>query len=141
MTGYRSSAFRWDCSRSGCYNDNLPSWDYLMSAFPRGIMPTDVDGMAEVNGHFLFIEQKREGASVPRGQMRALKNLSLLSVKITVLLLKEAEDGSGALKVSAIKFGVQRPWEPMSKEQLREKVRAWAVRADSADRERDDGAA
>jgi hypothetical protein len=57
LTGYRSSALRHECLRDGCFQDRLPSWDWMAGCFPRGIMPTDLDGVVEINGHVLFIDR------------------------------------------------------------------------------------
>ena len=38
-------------------------------------MPTDLDGVVEINGHVLFIEQKSAGRSVTGGQARLLRVL------------------------------------------------------------------
>lgn len=75
MTGYRSLFFRHDCSRDGCQIESLPQWDDLIAAFPRNIRPTDIDAMVEINGRFLFIEQKAAGGSLINGQRRALARL------------------------------------------------------------------
>lgn len=76
MTGYMCSHFRHDCSHKGCYLGQLPSWDDLLESFPRGIRPTDVDGMVEINGHVLFLEEKSAGVPVGAGQGRALRQLA-----------------------------------------------------------------
>lgn len=54
-------------------------YDWLRDVFPRGILPTDIDGEVEINGHFLRLEFKHESALrnglVPKGQLRAFHRL------------------------------------------------------------------
>lgn len=51
-------------------------WDWLAGCFGDGLIsPTDVDGMVERRGHFLFIETKMPGAELPEGQRAALERL------------------------------------------------------------------
>jgi len=89
MTGYRSTFFRHKCAGAGCYIDGLPCWDDLIETFPRGIRPTDVDGFVEINGRFLFLEEKRAGVPFGNnpGQFRALKLLAGLP-GVTVLFFR-----------------------------------------------------
>jgi hypothetical protein len=86
MTGFRHKSFRYDCGQSqNCYIQSLPSWDFLDGVFPRGIIPTDIDGMVEVNGHLLFLEEKRAGAGPKTGQLSAFRALSRLpGVKVAM---------------------------------------------------------
>lgn len=125
MTGFRTGAFRWLCSRDGCYNDNLPSWDWMMGAFPRSIRPTDIDGMVEVNGRFLFIEQKRAGAQIPHGQSLALKRLTAASPLVTVLILWETDDDD-KLKCMAIQDGCEGTLTVMTKLEIARRMGTWA---------------
>lgn len=69
------------------YLNNLIPWDRLNGAFPRGIAPTDVDGMVEASNQFLFFEAKRHGEELKKGQRMALQRLARLSDAITVIVL------------------------------------------------------
>lgn len=55
------------------------TYGWLKGAFPRGILPTDIDGLVEINGHFLLMEFKHEDAlrtgRVPKGQYFMLARL------------------------------------------------------------------
>jgi hypothetical protein len=51
------------------------AWDFLPGAFPRGIMPMDIDAIVEINDHFLIFETKSPGATVPTGQRRTIQAL------------------------------------------------------------------
>lgn len=131
MTGYRSKHFRWNChEKRQCYNDTLPSWDYLMEAFPRGIIPTDVDGMVEINGSFLFIEQKRAGAFIPEGQRMALLRLAALSDNVTVLIIREIAD-SADMEVARLKRSGAKWWERMTRDELMVWMKSWATAVDA----------
>lgn len=87
MTGYRSVFYRHNCAERGCQIEQLPNWDDLIAAFPRNIRPTDIDAMVEINGHFLFIEQKSAGVSLENGQRRALATLAQ-QPNTTVLIVR-----------------------------------------------------
>lgn len=130
MTGYRSKFFRHSCSGAGCYIDGLPCWDDLIEEFPRKIRPTDVDGFIEINGQFLFIEQKGKGVAFGNetGQFRALKMLARLP-GVTVLFFREGEtadyeflilDGSASAHRSECSKGQMHGW-----------LRKWCAAADA----------
>lgn len=54
---------------------NWWEWGWLSDVFPRGISPTDIDALVEINGKFLFIETKAPGKTVETGQRLALERL------------------------------------------------------------------
>jgi hypothetical protein len=88
MTGFRwAGEFRYSCVDRGCYHNSLPDWSWMRGLFPRNIRPTDVDGMVEVNGYFLFIEQKGAHAHFTEGQRLAFRRLAY-SPAITVLIIR-----------------------------------------------------
>lgn len=60
--------------------DKMPRlYGFLKGAFPRGILPTDIDGEVEINGYFLRIEFKHENAlregRIPKGQLKCFDSL------------------------------------------------------------------
>lgn len=72
------------------YMNNFFPWDRLNEAFIREtIKVTDVDGMVEINGHFIFFEAKGPGSgySCSAGQKLALQRLAKIP-GITVLLVR-----------------------------------------------------
>lgn len=92
---YRSDDLRHDdCMHKGCKLKRDPDLEWIRKCFPRSIMPSDVDGMVEINGQFLFIEHKGPGDSFEgsEGQRRALKRLGQ-QPNVTVLVLRERTDG------------------------------------------------
>jgi len=52
-------------------------WEFLRGCFDYGIMPTDIDGCIERNGHYLFFEEKHPGIDLGRGQQRLLHDLNV----------------------------------------------------------------
>jgi hypothetical protein len=82
---------RHDCDAGGCYKDRLPDWSILDGCFPRGIRPSDVDGIVELNGFFLMLEWKGADADVSLGQRRLFQNLTGGSPKGQVLVIYGAK--------------------------------------------------
>ncbi|MGI0014170.1 MAG: hypothetical protein ACREBU_12125 [Nitrososphaera sp.] len=78
---------RWNCSARGCLVKKSPKWDKLDGCFPREIMPSDIDGMIEINKSFLFLEWKDGGAELPYGQFLALSRLTEVA-PVTALIIK-----------------------------------------------------
>ena len=66
--------------------ENFWDWRFLDQAFDRDIRVGDIDGFVEAAGKFLFIEGKRAGTDLPRGQYDALARLSRIPV-IDVIIL------------------------------------------------------
>lgn len=127
MTGYRSSFFRHDCHQTSCYIDGLPCWDDLIEQFPRKIRPTDVDGFVEMNGQFLFLEEKRAGCGPDEGQRRALKLLADLP-GVTVAFFRPGK--SSDYEVLVFDGNPGQGWRPCSKGQWLAWLRNWAHLAD-----------
>lgn len=128
MTGYRHTSFRHQCAKNGCYIETLPWWDELCECFPRRILPTDVDGMVEIDGHFLFMEEKRCGVGPDEGQRIALKRLSRMPAT-TVLLFRPGTDSHYEMLV--FRKGSGSGWQKVSKIDLHEWVRFWVSEAES----------
>lgn len=130
MTGYSSRFVRHSCAERGCYYAQLPCWDDLIGCFPRNIRPTDIDGMVEINGHFLFIEEKRAGVAPDEGQRRALRRLSTaLSPLVTVSFIRPGK--SSELEVLVFDGADPSGWQPSSREEFRGWLRDWVRRTDA----------
>lgn len=128
MTGYRSTFFRHKCASAGCYIDGLPCWDELIEAFPRKIRPTDVDGFVEINGRFLFLEEKSRGVGPDEGQRRALLRLaSLPGVTVAFFRPGQADD----LEVLLFDGTEAQGWRPCTRSQFHAWLRRWAHQADA----------
>lgn len=48
-------------------------WSFLAGAFPRDIMPMDIDGCVEIESKFLLFETKNPGLKVKKGQQQTLR--------------------------------------------------------------------
>lgn len=130
MTGYNSSHFRHHCGQRGCYIKQLPNWDDLISCFPRGIRPTDVDGLVEINRNFLFLEEKSAGAGLLEGQRRTLRNLSQVEGITTVCFRPLRDAPATDLEVLIFSQAVPDGWQRRSRTWLKDWLRDWAANAD-----------
>lgn len=128
MTGYMSSAFRYSCERYGCYCRQLPSWDDLIPCFPRKIRPTDIDGMVEINDHFLFLEEKKAGVGPDNGQRRALKALATRP-RVTTVFFRPGHHSE--LEVLILTQGDATGWQPVTRAWFKDWLIAWAAAADA----------
>lgn len=135
MTGYRSEHFRHKCDVRGCYIEQLPDWtDLIAECFPRRIRPTDIDGMVEINGHFLFLEEKGCGVGPDNGQRIALRRLSQRN-GITVALFRPAP--IGGLEVLVFGQGEPQGWQHRTRDQFKDWLRDWCTAAAGAAPERE----
>jgi len=126
MTGFKSDKMRYSCSGKGCYYEQLPDWSDINDAFPGAIRPTDVDGMVEINGSILFIEQKSVGAPITTGQARAFRELSKKD-RVTVLALRPGQ--SFELEVLFYVNGFGSGWKEMYRSDLLRWFEAWSDNA------------
>lgn len=62
-------------------------FDFLGGVLPGTMAPTDIDQALERNGHFLFIECKRPGQKIPRGQEITFDRLVGLSDNVRVMVV------------------------------------------------------
>ena len=130
MTGFRHRTFRHCCKQTGCYIDQLPSWDYLDGVFPRNILPTDVDGMVELGGSLLFLEEKRAGIGPPPGQHKAFLELSKRE-KTTVALTRPGRLGSGIeFQLLVLQNGIGSGWNDLTRDEYRIWLEQWAAKAE-----------
>lgn len=129
MTGYRSSFLRHKCATGGCYIDRLPCWDDLITVFPRGIRPMDVDGMVEINGHFLFLEEKQAGKGVEVGQGAALRMLARLP-QVTVVIFRPGV--ASDFEVLVYDGTAPTGFVPSTSDEFHGWIRRWAQEADAA---------
>lgn len=134
MTGYRSKHFRHRCPEKGCYVEQLPSWDDFIDCFPRGIRPTDIDGMVEIGDSFLFLEEKSPGKSLEYGQHSAMKLLSKRE-RITVVSFRPILARPTDLECLVYSEGVSGGWRPCTREAFKDSLRAWSAKADQRRRE------
>lgn len=129
VTGYASSYYRHKCAVNGCYYESLPNWDDFILAFPRSIRPTDIDGMVEINGHFLFLEEKREGKALDAGQFHAFKALAQ-QPRTTIAFIRPSSLGD--LEVLTWEDGEPSGWQTRDRIWFADWLHMWATRADQA---------
>ncbi len=77
---------RWKCESKGCYLKQLPNWGMLDDCFPGRISVSDIDGVVEIGGRFLFLEWKRPRVALTTGQRIMFQNMVKTGV-ITVFLI------------------------------------------------------
>jgi hypothetical protein len=129
VTGYRSKFFRHKCCDQGCYVEQLPSWDDLIEVFPRGIRPTDIDGMVEINGSFLFLEEKCAGTNLNPGQRLAMRVLSQFP-GITVVFFRPVALQPDSLEV--ISYPDPQGWQTYTRDEFKQWIRSWVDKAEGS---------
>jgi hypothetical protein len=75
-----------DLMRQQHYRPRGMQWAFMRGCFDCGIMPSDVDGIVERNGHYLVFEEKSLGVGLGTGQRRLLLDLCV-SKSMTVFIL------------------------------------------------------
>ena len=126
---------RWDChpDKDGCYRRlGQPDLTLLDECFPGRIAMTDVDGLVEINGRFLFLEWKRQG-EVPAGQRIMFERLTR-HPEFTVLVILGDPASMAAARYDVFQGGRRRGWRDCDLPEIKRHVRAWAERASSAAR-------
>ena len=121
---------RWDCSpdKDGCYRRlGQPDLTVLDECFPGRIAMTDVDGLVEINGRFLFIEWKRRG-DVPAGQKIMFERLTK-HPEFTVLVILGDPASMTVERYDVFRNGRRRGWRDCDMRGLKHHIRAWADRA------------
>lgn len=116
------SKMRHNCETHGCRMDQRTDPAILDGLLPRGASFGDMDGWAEINGHFLFVEFKSPGAPIPMGQKMALERLSRLP-KCSVLVVFADEN-----LVSGYQWILNGKWKSemtADVDQVRNLVRVW----------------
>lgn len=121
---------RWDCSpdKDGCYRRlGQPDLTVLDECFPGRIAMTDVDGLVEISGQFLFIEWKRRG-DVPAGQRIMFERLTR-HPEFTILVILGDPAAMVVERYDVFRDGRRRGWRDSDLSELKRHVRAWADRA------------
>lgn len=107
-------------------------YDWLRDCFPRGILPTDIDGEVEIGGHFLRLEFKDDSALrngyVPKGQRRALANL-IQTNRFTVFIIGTNQLGEPTCCEIYSNKGHTK-LRDASKDTIREWCKNWAEKAE-----------
>jgi hypothetical protein len=110
--------------------DKMPRvYGFLRGAFPRGILPTDVDGEVEINGHFLRLEFKhdkslREGR-VAKGQLMCFESL-IKTGKFTIFYVGHNDMGEATLLHIWCANGKRKVVDPCDTKRLFTACKNWA---------------
>ena len=67
--------------------ESLWDWEFLNECWGGRIRPTDIDGVVERNGYFLFLEGKPAGGEITKGQEILFKKLTENFKSASVLIL------------------------------------------------------
>ena len=133
--GINMRNLRWDCEQGeNCYIEQiLPNWAVFNECFAgTRIRITDVDGVVERNGKFLFIEVKQNTKTILTGQKILFEKLTENAPHISVLLLY-AHNVSKEMDIqeyAVFKNGeMTQDWTPTNTEEMKGYVKAWFQRA------------
>ena len=110
------------------YVNSLWDWGCLDGCFGKtAIHPTDIDGLVERKGHFLFLETKGPGVSLPTGQLRMFRRL-IENPRMTVFIVwGKAGD---AERIRVLTCDLSRTYYTATTQTLRGLVRYWFANAD-----------
>jgi hypothetical protein len=113
-----------------CFNrKHRLNFKHFYDCLPDKISMTDVDGTVEVCGHFLFMEMKRSRTELPIGQALYFRNLTLLSDKISALIIHGDAETMECYALKYVWKGIISPWSETSFDEIKDIVRQWADQA------------
>lgn len=126
----RCKPFRWDCEKDGCFNDLCRlKFDVFSDCFPGKMNFTNVDGLVEVNNHFLFLEWKHIHKSLPLGQQLLFERLTALSPRVTVVIVVGDAKTMAVNQITVVKNGTVSHPEQQNLDDLKSRIRRWAINA------------
>jgi hypothetical protein len=94
----------------------------------RGISPTDIDAIVEINNHFLMAETKDAGTGIKNGQMRTINALMRTGLFTFIARWGKAPPGDSAYSLNF--FGKREIFCPPIVETEEKKIASWADWAD-----------
>ncbi len=112
----------------------LKGLEEFAQCFPRGIRFGDVDGMVEINNHFLFIECKSGNQEIPRGQWMSLVRLARQPRTSVWILWRDQETKriTHAQNMRVDATGMPSRRVSVTNELVIERMKAWAERVQKA---------
>lgn len=129
------SAIRWDCAKHGCHNvHGRPKLLAFHDCFPGQISFSDLDGVVDIGGRFLFLEWKGPGAALHIAQEILHKNLTALSPRIVSVVVEGDARTMSCGRLRVIRKGAIGGWEPATLDSLQARIQRWASAADAARR-------
>lgn len=123
---------RWDCDAKGCFRKLCPKLGFFDDCFPGRIGMSDIDGVVEVRGRFLFLEWKSTGGVVTTGQRIMFEQITSLSsdkMKVTVIVVYGNPENMVVDAMQVFTGGKARNMEKINIDVLKERIGAWAHRA------------
>jgi hypothetical protein len=104
-------------------------WDPAVfdGQLPRGASFINIDGLTEINNHFLVVEHKSRNCELPKGQKLALERLAALP-RLRVWVIRDiGPDAPGYMEVTNMASTESRV---VTQGELKEMVREWGEWAD-----------
>lgn len=109
--------------------ERLWDWDFLNECWAGKIRPSDIDGVVERNGQFLFLEGKPTNGNLGQGQEILFKNLTHEFKSAEVLVLY-GEPGY-PIAYRRIYNGIVSEKKPCNRERIKTICKAWYSAVDS----------
>ena len=123
---------RWICKDKGCFRTMCPKLGAFDECFPGRIGMSDIDGVVEIGGRFLFLEWKAQGGRVGTGQRIMFEQLTALSPKMTVIVVSGHPREMVIETVQVFVGGKGNAAEPCDLDGLKARISAWAQRSSMA---------
>lgn len=124
---------RWNCREKGkCFRNLCPKLGVFDGCFPGKIGMSDVDGMVEIAGRFLFLEWKSDGGHLTTGQRIAFERLTSLStdpMKVTVIVVSGNPETMAVQRMQLFHSGKSQGVFDCDLDGLQQRMADWAARA------------
>lgn len=116
---------RWDCEKSGCFNQKRrPKIELFADCFPRRINFGDVDGLVELNGFFCLLEWKGMGGKVGTGQRISYEKFTLMPGN-TVFVVEGDAETMDINRYQLFWEGKSHKWVEADLAGLKDRLRRW----------------
>lgn len=116
--------FRWDCEANGCFHKlKCPKFEVFHDCFPGRITFGDVDGICEINGHFLLMEWK-SSQKIPMGQNILYEKFTKYKNHVVYVICGNAE----TMVVTAMQEfhkGKGRGWTDCDISYVKSRIKSW----------------
>ncbi len=123
---------RWNCDDKGCFRSLCPKLGVFDICFGGRIGMSDIDGVVEINGRFLFLEWKSKGGHLGTGQRIMFERMTALSPKMTAIVVCGEPVSMTVESVQVFTLGKTSPPEAADLDGLKQRIAAWAANARSA---------
>lgn len=124
MTPRGFNPLRWNCQERGCFNiKKRPKIELFADCFPGAIGMGDVDGIVELNSHFLLLEWK-EALPVRAGQRIMYQNMTR-DRNFHVFVVIGNPESMQVSQYAIFNRGKMSPFVASDLEALKARVRDW----------------